>query len=118
LANGASLSSGFETSSNYIEEQKAGVFPQTLRNMIIIVGLFNPLLAFLTLSFIRLPISAQTSPQVLALMGQEAAGPWLGWVVGLDAVLVLSGSILTAYVGVTGLVRVGSNPLASLWSLG
>jgi amino acid transporter len=34
--------SGFETSSNYIEEQKPGVFPKTLRNMWYIVSLFNP----------------------------------------------------------------------------
>jgi amino acid transporter len=34
--------SGFETSSNYIEEQSAGVFPKTLRNMWYVVSLFNP----------------------------------------------------------------------------
>ena len=34
--------SGFETSSNYIEEQKPGVFPKTLRNMWIVVSVFNP----------------------------------------------------------------------------
>jgi amino acid transporter len=34
--------SGFETSSNYIEEQKPGVFPKTLRNMWYVVSLFNP----------------------------------------------------------------------------
>jgi amino acid transporter len=34
--------SGFETSSNYIEEQAPGVFPKTLRNMWYVVSLFNP----------------------------------------------------------------------------
>jgi amino acid transporter len=34
--------SGFETSSNYIEEQNTGVFPKTLRNMWYVVSLFNP----------------------------------------------------------------------------
>lgn len=34
--------SGFETSSNYIEEQKPGVFPKTLKNMWYVVSLFNP----------------------------------------------------------------------------
>ena len=34
--------SGFETSSNYIEEQKPNVFPKTLRNMWYVVSLFNP----------------------------------------------------------------------------
>ena len=34
--------SGFETSSNYIEEQGPGIFPKTLRNMWYVVSLFNP----------------------------------------------------------------------------
>lgn len=34
--------SGFETSSNYIEEQAPGIFPRTLRNMWYVVSLFNP----------------------------------------------------------------------------
>ena len=38
-------------------------------------------------------------------MAKEAAGPWLVYWVSIDAVLVLSGAVLTAYVGVTGLVR-------------
>ncbi len=44
--------SGFETSSNYIEEQNTGVFPKTLRNMWYVVSLFNPckLIAFIFFS--------------------------------------------------------------------
>ena len=38
-------------------------------------------------------------------MGETAAGRWLGVWVSIDAVLVLSGAVLTSYVGVTGLVR-------------
>jgi len=34
--------SGFETSSNYIEEQAPGIFPRTLRNMWYVVSIFNP----------------------------------------------------------------------------
>lgn len=34
--------SGFETSSNYIEEQAPGIFPKTLKNMWYVVSLFNP----------------------------------------------------------------------------
>lgn len=34
-----------------------------------------------------------------------SAGTWLKWLVSVDAVLVLSGAVLTSYVGVTGLVR-------------
>src|SRR5680860_32318 len=39
--------SGFESSANYVEEQENGVFPKTLRNMWIVVTVFNPLIAFL-----------------------------------------------------------------------
>jgi len=39
--------SGFESSANFIEEQKAGFFPKTLRNMWIVVSIFNPLMSLL-----------------------------------------------------------------------
>jgi len=42
---------------------------------------------------------------LLAQMGTVSVGRALGWWVSLDAVLVLSGAVLTSYVGVTGLVR-------------
>jgi hypothetical protein len=41
--------SGFETSANFIEEQKSGVFPKTLRNMWIGSLIFNPVLCFLAI---------------------------------------------------------------------
>ena len=41
---------GFETSANFIEEQKAGVFPKTLRNMWILVMIINPVIALLAVS--------------------------------------------------------------------
>ena len=42
--------SGFESSANFVEEQKKGVFPKTLRNMWVVVTIFNPLIAFLALA--------------------------------------------------------------------
>jgi amino acid transporter len=96
---------GFETSANYIEEQKDGVFPKTLRNMWIAVAIFNPLIGFLTLSLIPIPEIIANSNYVLAEVGSVAAGSWLGTFVSVDATLVLCGSVLTSYVGVTGLVR-------------
>jgi len=99
--------SGFESSSNYIEEQADGVFPKTLRNMTIIVAIFNPLLAFLATSL--MPVSFATDPNSqLLILGQIArvsVGYWLEVVVSVDAILVLSGAVLTSYVGVNGLVR-------------
>jgi len=105
---------GFETSANYVEEQAPGVFPLTLRNMWICVAFFNPVISFLSTGI--LPVSVITDPTqssaILSLMGDAAAGAteigqqtWLGMWVSIDAVLVLSGAVLTAYVGVTGLIR-------------
>jgi len=42
---------------------------------------------------------------MLAQMGGLSAGNWLRTLVSIDAVLVLSGAVLTSFVGVTGLVR-------------
>lgn len=38
-------------------------------------------------------------------MGGIAGGSWLSWVISVDAVLVLSGAVLTSFVGVTGLIE-------------
>ena len=39
--------SGFESSSNYVENQQPGVFPKTLRNMWVAVTFINPSVALL-----------------------------------------------------------------------
>lgn len=87
------------------EEQAKGVFPKTLRNMWSLVAFFNPTLAFLAVGVLPLEKIRQSSNDVLAQMGGHAAGDWLRFMVSIDACLVLSGSVLTSYVGVTGLVR-------------
>lgn len=97
--------SGFESSANFIEEQRDGVFPKTLRNMWLAVAIFNPLIAFLALGMLPLADIQQVPPDLLAQMGVRSWGPILGTWVSIDAVLVLSGAVLTSYVGVTGLIR-------------
>ena len=97
--------SGFESSANFIEEQKAGVFPKTLRNMWIVVSIFNPLMSLLSLGLLPLADIQRVPPDLLARMGEVAMGRELGLLVSVDAVLVLSGAVLTSFVGVTGLVR-------------
>ncbi len=97
--------SGFESSANFIEEQKPGVFPKTLRNMWIAVSIFNPLMSLLSLGLLPLADIQEVPPDLLAQMGEVAMGRELGLLVSLDAVLVLSGAVLTSFVGVTGLVR-------------
>lgn len=103
--------SGFESSANFIEEQKKGVFPKTLRNMWIAVAIFNPLISFLAMCIMPLQealdpaTGTQPREDFLAHMARISAGDWLATLVSIDAVLVLSGAVLTAYVGVTGLMR-------------
>ncbi len=99
--------SGFESSANFVEEQEDGVFPKTLRNMWIAVSIFNPLLALLALGV--LPIheiaSKENAEALLAIMGHKVGGNTLSRIISIDAVLVLSGAVLTSFVGVNGLVK-------------
>ena len=97
--------SGFESSANFIEEQEKGVFPKTLRNMWIAVAIFNPLISLLSLGILPLSEIANHKEDLLAQMGLLSAGRWLQVWVSVNAVLVLSGAVLTSYVGVTGLIR-------------
>lgn len=97
--------SGFESSANYVEEQQKGVFPKTLRNMWILVTVFNPLLAFLALAIIPMGAIDMHEETLLSFMGATSGGNWLSTVISIDATLVLSGAVLTSYVGVSGLVE-------------
>jgi amino acid transporter len=97
--------SGFESSANFIEEQQPGVFPKTLRNMWLVVAIFNPLISFLSMGVLPLGSIATHKENLLAEMGLVSGGPWLSSLVSIDACLVLSGAVLTGYVGVTGLMR-------------
>lgn len=97
--------SGFESSANFIEEQKKGVFPKTLRNMWLAVAIFNPLISLLSLGMLPLEKIREVPPDLLAQMGGAALGQPLALLVSFDAVLVLSGAVLTSFVGVTGLVK-------------
>jgi amino acid transporter len=99
--------SGFESSANFVEEQAKGVFPKTLKNMWIVVSIINPLMAFLALSIFPISDIIQPSHQtaLLSHMGELAAGEWLAIWVSIDAFLVLSGAVLTSYIGVSGLLE-------------
>ncbi|XCF04760.1 APC family permease [Tamlana crocina] len=97
--------SGFESSANYVEEQQKGVFPKTLRNMWIVVTVFNPLIAFLALSIIPISTVVDNQDALLSIMGKTASGNWLSLLIGIDAALVLSGAVLTSFVGVGGLMK-------------
>jgi len=97
--------SGFESSANFVEEQEKGVFRKTLRNMWIVVSVFNPLMAFLALALIPLASVGGHQETLLSYMGELAGGSWLSYLISIDAALVLSGAVLTSFVGVNGLVE-------------
>ena len=97
--------SGFESSANFVEEQQKGVFPKTLRNMWVVVSFFNPAIALLALCIIPIATIHGHQESLLAFMGQTTGGAWLRLIISIDAVLVLSGAVLTSYVGVAGLAE-------------
>ncbi|AZJ34659.1 APC family permease [Tenacibaculum singaporense] len=99
--------SGFESSANFVEEQQKGVFPKTLKNMWVIVSIINPLMAIFALSLFAIPVlqSADYQNTLLVQMGEFVGGDWVAAIIAIDAFLVLSGAVLTSFVGVTGLLE-------------
>jgi len=96
--------SGFESSANFVEEQKKGVFRKTLRNMLLGVTVFNPLIALIVLGVMTLPAIGEAKDFLLADAAQIIGGTWFQYLVVADAFMVLSGAVLTSYVGVSGLM--------------
>ena len=96
---------GFETSANFIEEQQPGVFPKTLRNMWILVIIINPLIALMAVMIMPMGDVVNNEDAFLSFMGRQTGGTWLATVISFDAALVLSGAVLTAFIGVGGLMK-------------
>jgi len=130
--------SGFETSAQYIESQKPGVFLLTLKNMQQAVCVFNPLLSLLSIAVLPVPVVVAYSETVLERVA-DVMGNWLQAALGLgpvrepdsminlgrlfriwvslDAFVVLSGAVLTAYVGIDGKEEDGMGRQADMKSL-
>jgi amino acid transporter len=97
--------SGFESSANFVEEQAPGVFPKTLRNMWIAVTIINPSIALIAIMVLPINDVLINQEALLSHLGNKSAGTWLAAIISVDAVLVLSGAVLTSFVGVGGLMR-------------
>ena len=115
--------SGFETSSQFVEEQAPGVFPKTLRNMWAGVMFFNPLLSLISFSALTVQEIMDHKATVLArtayVLGKwiqsdifhlpnEAYGDFGAYfskLVSIDAFIVLAAALLTSFVGINGLIR-------------
>lgn len=116
--------SGFETSSQFVEEQAPTVFPKTLRNMWMGIMIFNPLLSLISFSALTLDEVIEHHDTVLARTA-DVVGTWvqeavfhipasedgfslgriLSMLVSIDAFVVLAAALLTGYVGINGLIR-------------
>lgn len=97
---------GFETAANYVEEMAgAHTYVATLRNMWLAAGFFNPLVAVLAMAVLPMDDMYANSSNLLAEMAVKAGGKGLQTFLCIDGFIVLAGSVLTAYVGITGLVR-------------
>ncbi|MCB2407186.1 APC family permease [Hymenobacter lucidus] len=97
--------SGFESSANFVEEQARGVFAKTLRNMWVVVSFFNPIIAFLAIAVLPMNDVSTHTETLLSHLGTTTGGRWLGTLISVDAVAVLSGAVLTSFVGVSGLMK-------------
>lgn len=96
--------SGFESSANFVEEQAPGVFRKTLRNMLIGVAVFNPLIALVVLNSMQFTAIASAKDFLLANAATVLGGPAFQIFIVVDAFLVLAGAVLTSYIGVSGLL--------------
>ncbi|KAL3658138.1 hypothetical protein V7S43_016981 [Phytophthora oleae] len=96
---------GFESSSQYVEEQAAGMFPKTLRNMWALSSAFNVVYSLLALAVVPLETIISNQSTLLSYMGRLSGGRWLEILIAVDAFGVLAGAVLTAYVGIVGLFQ-------------
>lgn len=96
--------SGFESSANFVEEQQRGVFRKTLRNMLIGVAVFNPLIALVVLHVLPIPEIIAAKDFILADAARILGGQAFQYMMVADAFLVLSGAVLTSFVGASGLM--------------
>eukprot|EP01012_Entosiphon_sulcatum_P053032 TRINITY_DN7292_c0_g1_i1.p1 TRINITY_DN7292_c0_g1~~TRINITY_DN7292_c0_g1_i1.p1 ORF type:complete len:1573 (+),score=267.99 TRINITY_DN7292_c0_g1_i1:77-4795(+) len=94
---------GFETSCNFIEEQRPGVYHKTLRNLWWLI-LLNPVITLLCLFVVPLEQISGREHHLLSYMGKIVAGEWLRKLIVVDAFCVLFGTVLTCFVGVNGLL--------------
>src|SRR5579885_3578774 len=97
--------SGFESSANFVEEQAPGVFRKTLRNMLIGVAIFNPLIALVVLNSMSIHGAVAANNFLLAEAAHAVGGKWFADFISIDAFIVLTGAVLTSFVGVSGLMH-------------
>ena len=92
----------------------ARTYVQTLRNMWLAAGFFNPLIAVLAMAVMPMDVMYANSNNLLAAMAKTVGGEPLQAFLCVDGAIVLAGSVLTAYVGVMG--EAGGRPSLQAWA--
>jgi amino acid transporter len=96
--------SGFESSANFVEEQQKGVFRKTLRNMLLGVAFFNPIIALIVLGVSPIEVIVNSKEFLLSNEALIIGGKYFQYLIVVDAFFVLAGAVLTSFIGVSGLV--------------
>ena len=97
---------GFETAANYVEEMKdSKTYVTTLRNMWVSVAFFNPVIGVLAMTVLPMDKIYTYTSNLLGPMADVVGGPYLEAFICIDGAIVLAGSVLTAYVGIGGLIQ-------------
>lgn len=98
--------SGFESAANYVEEmQENRVYVRTLDIMWLMSGFYNPSLGLVSMFVMPLEDIYHFEGSLLAEMGSRVSGSGFANFIAADAVMVLSGAVLTSYIGINGLIR-------------
>ncbi|KAJ7775998.1 amino acid permease-domain-containing protein [Mycena maculata] len=99
---------GIECTPSYIGRMKSGSFPLVLRNLHLPAILLNTLM----ITFVLATVPLETilgGANVLSLLAEASAGPWLRkWIV-VDAAVVLCGGVLTGILSACELFQQLSN---------
>ena len=97
---------GFETAANYVEEMKdSKTYVTTLRNMWVSVAFFNPVIGILAMTVLPMDKIYTYTSNLLGPMADVVGGQYLEAFICIDGAIVLAGSVLTAYVGIGGLIQ-------------
>ncbi len=73
--------------------------------MWIAVSVLNPLMAILAISIMPLSEVNEYKNSFLSHMAELTGGKYLATLISINAVTVLSGAVLTSFVGVNGLIK-------------
>ena len=71
----------------------------------LLVGIFNPLISIVSMMVLPLDVIYEHPSDMLAVMAQHLGGETFRTILCVNAVMVLCGGVLTAFVGVTGLIE-------------